>query len=160
MAAEFRTCLFGARITTLFLLGCSLMFAGSASAAKESPATVRTMLIVVGPSSHPPGTHEEGAGARLLQYCLSHAKNVAGLSAVVVNQWPHDEAILDEVATVVFIGDQFPGARLENSERVMQDLTRMMARGCGMVCIHYATGLTEGDVAEDGNARGVGKIIR
>jgi type 1 glutamine amidotransferase len=33
----------------------------------------------------------------------------------------------------------------------MHELGEMMARGCGMVCIHYATGLTHGDVAEDGD---------
>jgi hypothetical protein len=30
------------------------------------------VAIVVGPSSHPPGTHEEAAGARLMKYCLEN----------------------------------------------------------------------------------------
>ncbi len=32
----------------------------------------------------------------------------------------------------------------------MNDLQRLVSNGCGMVCIHYATGLGAQDVAEDG----------
>jgi type 1 glutamine amidotransferase len=121
------------------------------SEVESNSAAARTILIVVGPSDHPPGTHEEAAGARLMRYCLEHAENLADLNVLVHDDWPKDQELLRTVSTVVFIGDQFPGARLESPEIVMCDLHHMMERGCGLVCIHYATGLTKDDVTEDGD---------
>jgi acetyl esterase/lipase len=109
------------------------------------------VLIVVGPEKHAPGTHEVAAGGRLMAHCLNEAGNLDGVRARVVYEWPEDEAILASASTVVFIGDQFPGERLEDSERAMADLDRMAKRGCGVVCIHYATGLGKDDVAPDGD---------
>src|SRR5438034_4720317 len=71
----------------------------------EAPANV---LIVVGPSTHPPGTHEVAAGARLVEHCLNHAQNVPGIQANVVTKWPADRQMLQKLATVVFTGDRFP----------------------------------------------------
>ncbi len=117
----------------------------------SSAAEVRSeILIVVGPSNHPPGSHEVAAGGRLLQHCLENVRNVSGLRARVVSEWPGDGAVLRDAATVVFIGDQFPPMRLKESERIMKELSTMMDRGRGLVCIHYATGLTAQDVTETG----------
>lgn len=112
------------------------------------PAT--RVLIVVGPSTHPPGTHEVAAGARLVKHCLEHAENVRGIQADIVTEWPDDSKVLDDIATVVFTGDRFPPAEMKDGPRVMANLTKMMNRGCGIVCIHYATGLGANHVAEDG----------
>jgi predicted esterase/type 1 glutamine amidotransferase len=120
------------------------------SATTSESTTSRKILIVVGPSTHPPGSHEVVAGARVLKRCLETASNVATRDVEIIDAWPADSSDLDGVDTVVFLGDQFPGARLPDSPRVMADLTRMMDRGCGMVCLHYATGLAADDVAEDG----------
>src|SRR4051812_38578233 len=45
-------------------------------AAEDDAAGTKQVLIVVGPSMHPPGTHEVAAGGRLIKYCLEHAENV------------------------------------------------------------------------------------
>jgi len=108
------------------------------------------VLVVIGPSDHPPGSHEVAAGGRLMGYCLEHATNVANLQADVVTAWPSDPKQLEQVRSVVFIGDTFPGERLPDSDKVMRDIAAMMARGCGIVCVHYATGLRAEDVADDG----------
>jgi type 1 glutamine amidotransferase len=107
------------------------------------------VLIVVGPSNHPPGTHEVAAGGRVLQHGLQHMTNLRGVQADIVYEWPAKE-LRDAAASVVFIGDQFPPNRFPNAKRNLAELADMMKRGCGIVCIHYATGLTAGDVAEDG----------
>ncbi|MDR3404270.1 MAG: ThuA domain-containing protein [Chthoniobacter sp.] len=107
------------------------------------------VLIVVGPSTHPPGSHEVAAGGRLMKSCVEHMTNVPGVQADVVTEWP-DKALRDAAATVVFIGDQFPANRLPNAPQNLADLDEMMKRGCGIVCVHYATGLAAGDVADDG----------
>lgn len=108
------------------------------------------ILILIGPSTHPPGTHEVAAGGRLLEYCLEHAANVSNIDAQVITQWPTDAKALKEIDSVVFTGDRFPPAEMAGGERVMQDLTQMMQRGCGLMCYHYATGLGANHVPADG----------
>ena len=115
------------------------------------PAQAETrVLIIVGPSNHPPGSHEVAAGGRLMKHCLESAANVQGVSAEVFSEWPKDKAVREAASTIVFIGDQFPPMRLPDAAQNMADLGAMMERGCGIVCVHYATGLRAEDVAEDG----------
>ena len=107
------------------------------------------VLIVVGPSQHPPGTHEVAAGGRLLEHCLESLQNAEPFQVDLVEAWPGEGADFSVYDTVVFIGDRFPVAVLPDRERVMKDLSTMMASGCGMVTIHYATGLTGEDIGAD-----------
>lgn len=129
----------------LSIVAASLLWTLSSTAARSTE-----ILVVVGPSSHPPGSHEVAAGGRLLAHALEHAENLRGVRTEVVTEWPQDRKRLDAVAAVVFIGDTFPPMRMPQSERIMQELAAMTARGCGIVCLHYATGLRAEDVAADG----------
>lgn len=105
-----------------------------------------TFLIVVGPSTHPPGSHEVAAGGRVLEYALQQRK----FSQVhLVSEWP-DATLRKSATTVVFLGDTFPPNRWPNTEQNLQELSEMMDRGCGIVCLHYATGLLGQDVTESG----------
>lgn len=131
---------------TVWLLACFLVLAKSQ--ADDSPARI---LIVVGPERHAPGTHEVAAGGRLMAHSLNDATNLEGIEARVFYGWPAEAEVIESAACVVFIGDQFPAERLEESETAMKDLHAMTDRGCGVVCVHYATGLAAGDVAEDGD---------
>lgn len=106
----------------------------------------KRILILVGPSQHPPGTHEVAAGGRLLAHCLQ----VAGLKADVATEWSDANSLAD-VASVAFIGDMFPPEVMPKRDRIMDDLTAMMKRGCGIVCVHYATGLEAKHVTADGD---------
>jgi type 1 glutamine amidotransferase len=83
-----------------------------------------------------------------LAYCVEYAENVKGLRAEIVAAWP-DTATLDDVATIVFSGDRFPPAEMPDGAKIMTDLTKLMDRGCGIVCFHYATGLNVDRLAED-----------
>ena len=107
------------------------------------------VLIVVGPSKHPPGTHEVAAGGRLMRHCLQHMTNLPGVGVELVDTWP-DKPQRDAADTVVFIGDTFPANRLPNAAQNLADLDAMMRRGCGIVCVHYATGLLGEDVSPTG----------
>jgi type 1 glutamine amidotransferase len=109
------------------------------------------VLIVVGPSTHPPGTHEVAAGGRVIKYMLEHAEGITPVRAEVVSEWPKDRENLDKLATIVFIGDLFPAETLPHPAAIKADLTKLMDRGCGMVCVHYATGLRAEHVTEDGD---------
>lgn len=108
------------------------------------------ILVVVGPSDHPPGSHEVAAGGRLLKHCLETTNDVPDVRVDVVEGWP-DETLRDLARCVVFIGDTFPANRLPDPHRNLADLDAMMRRGCGIVCVHYATGLLGEDVAPDGD---------
>lgn len=115
----------------------------TAHAAEQAKSHV---LIVVGPSNHPPGTHEVAAGGRLLKYALEQA----GHTADIATEWPEANSLAG-VKCVAFIGDMFPPAVMPDGERAMKDLTAMTAKGCGIVCLHYATGLEAKHVAADGD---------
>src|SRR5262245_9831050 len=107
----------------LLLLAAATSFVFSALAETK-------VLIVVGPSNHPPGSHEVAAGGRVLKHCLDHVANVKGMSTEVFYEWPKDQVVRDATATIVFIGDQFPPMRFPNAAQNMADLAGMMDRGC------------------------------
>jgi type 1 glutamine amidotransferase len=116
-------------------------------AAVEAKARV---VIIVGPSSHPPGTHEVAAGGRLIQWALENMSNVAGVKADILYEWPKNREILLTANTIVFMGDTFPPERMPDRAANLKDVGEMMNRGVGIVCIHYATGLRAEDVEPDG----------
>ena len=107
------------------------------------------ILIVAGPSAHPPGTHEVPAGARLMKHCLENITNTTPINADVIAKWPDDPSSLASYSSLVFIGDVFPPMKMPETSKILKDIGAMMDRGCGIVCVHYATGLTAKDVAED-----------
>ena len=108
------------------------------------------VVIVVGPSNHPPGSHEVAAGGRLMQWALENMANVSGVKAEVLYEWPKDRGVLDTASTIVFIGDTFPPQRMPDSTAILSDVGEIMKRGVGLVCVHYATGLRAQDVEPDG----------
>ena len=108
------------------------------------------VVIVVGPSNHPPGSHEVAAGGRLMQWSLENMGNVSGVKAEVFYEWPKDRSVLETASTIVFIGDTFPPQRMPDSTAILKDVGEMMKRGIGLVCVHYATGLRAQDVEPDG----------
>lgn len=139
--------------TSVFSIFCCMVVAASApswSAAQAAEPATR-VLLVVGPSTHPPGTHEVAASARLVKYALEHAEGVPSVQADIVSAWPASHAELEDVATFVFFGDIFPGETLPDSKRVMTDLATHMGQGRGLLCVHYATGLRAQHVAADGD---------
>jgi type 1 glutamine amidotransferase len=130
-------------LAALALISATLLFAAGVVAETR-------VLIVAGPSNHPPGTHEVAAGARLMKHCIERMENVPGVKADVVTEWPKDQAVLDAAGTVVFIGDNFPLMRMPDAQANLASLGAMMKRGRGIVCVHYATGLRAEDVGDDG----------
>lgn len=92
--------------------------------ANSQAAPPARVLIVVGPSTHPPGSHEVAAGGRLMKHCVEHMTNLPNVSADVFLEWPHDPAVRDAASTIVFIGDQFPPARLPDAEKISPNSAR------------------------------------
>lgn len=136
-------------------------YADDASYVAQKLTLRRHVMIVVGPSEHPPGTHEVAAGARVMAHCLEQATTdmpkrddktlrLGKIKTTIVDQWPDDQSLLDSVSSLVFIGDIFPAQKMPNTKRMLEEIGAMIDRGCGIACIHYATGLRAEDVADDG----------
>ena len=85
-----------------------------------------------------------------MKHCIETMANVPEVKADVVYEWP-TQALREAASTVVFIGDTFPVGRLPNPQQNLADLGVMMQRGCGIVCVHYATGLLGEDVTPEGD---------
>jgi type 1 glutamine amidotransferase len=130
-------------VVLAFIAAALVLFPAAAEANTQ-------VVIVVGPSSHPPGTHEVAAGARLLQWTLENMGNVSGVKADIVEEWSKGHNLFKTASTIVFMGDTFPPQRMPERSANLRDLGEMMARGVGIVCIHYATGLRAEDVGPDG----------
>ena len=63
----------------------------------------RKLVIIAGKPSHPPRMHEFNAGVQLLAKCMG---DIRGLDLhFVLNGWPKDEAIFNDVDAVVFYMD-------------------------------------------------------
>ncbi|NBV85343.1 MAG: hypothetical protein EBS01_03550, partial [Verrucomicrobia bacterium] len=106
----------------------------------QPPSVVRRrkIVMVAGRPSHGPGAHEHNAGVLLLGKCLR-----AGVDAQVDLRlhlnggWPAQEE-LDSADTLVVYADGFNGHPILQ-ENHLEQVRAMMKRGCGLVCIHWAT---------------------
>jgi len=85
-----------------------------------------------------------------MKYCLENVVNISSVQADWYDEWPKEQRVLDEASSVVFIGDTFPPQRMPDTAMILAKLDAMMERGCGIACVHYATGLWGQDVAADG----------
>lgn len=140
------------RIVVLLMGAVATALFHNTHAIAAVPASEPTqILIVVGPSTHPPGTHEVAAGARLIKGCLSEAETFSNLEINIVEGWPSDNRLLESADTIVFTGDTFPPARLPGTNKILEQLGTLMDNGCSIVCIHYSTGLWVEDVPADGD---------
>ena len=81
-----------------------------------------------------------------MKHCLDQ---VTGLDIALFERWPGKD-VVDAAATIVFIGDLFPPETMPEPDKIKAELASAMDRGCGLVCVHYATGLRKQHVLEDG----------
>lgn len=55
------------------------------------------VLIIVGPSKHPPGSHEVAAGGRVMQHCLENMTNQPGVKTNIPGLATFNPVALDYV---------------------------------------------------------------
>jgi type 1 glutamine amidotransferase len=95
----------------------------------------KKIVFVAGPPSHGPGEHEYRADSLLLQKCLH---DVPGLQTVVYsNGWPAEASAFDGADAIVLSMDGGGGHPALQDDRLEQ-LGRLMDKGAGLACIHYA----------------------
>jgi len=99
-------------------------------------AEEKKIVFIAGSPSHGPGEHEHRAGCLLLKACLDQ---VPGVSSVVYsNGWPQNpEEAFTGAATVVVYSDGGGGHPLLQDSR-LKTIGDLMAKGVGLVCLHYA----------------------
>lgn len=106
-------------------------------AAVEGWSAPRTLLLIAGRPSHPPGMHEFRAGALLLQKCLA---DVPGLVTLVAsNGWPTEAqaAWLDQADAIVIYADGGGGHPAIQQDRLKR-LEALLDKGVGFGVMHYA----------------------
>lgn len=111
----------------------SLTLLASFSAAAEP----KNVVLIAGKPSHGPGQHEHNAGVLLFKKCLEQgaAESVA-VTAFLNSEWPSAE-VLGKADTILFYADGQGGHPALQGDH-LQQLGKEMARGCGLVCVHYA----------------------
>src|ERR1700677_850345 len=112
------------------LLGVALAFFSVAIFAAD-----KKIVFLAGPPSHGPGEHEYRAGLLLLAGCLD--KTPGSTTIVYTNAWPSGADAFDGASSIVVYTDGGPADPLLQDDR-LKTLGPVMARGVGLVCLHYA----------------------
>ena len=103
------------------------------------------IVLIAGTPSHGPGEHEFNAGTKLLVECL---KKVPGVAPVFVpGGWPADESVFEGAKSVVFFMDGGNNHPMIRGER-MASMKKLMDKGVGLVCLHYAVEFPKGKVGD------------
>src|SRR5262249_30265318 len=119
-------------MTKLLILSGALLLCASL---QISAAESKKIVLIAGSQSHGAGEHEFKAGCLLLKKCLGR---VSGVNAVVnLNGWPADESIFDGAAAIMIYADGGGGHPAIQGDH-LQKLGKLMDRGVGLACVHYA----------------------
>ena len=115
--------------------------------AAERATKPKNVVLVAGVKSHGPegnGIHDYGWSVRLLHAMLEQSNAKEQLRVTHhLNGWPKDPKAVEDADTIIVISDGRDGEKysealhLESKERVEQ-VDRLMKRGCGMVLIHFS----------------------
>ncbi len=101
----------------------------------------KKVVFIAGAKSHGPGEHEYEKGLRLLKDSLDKSPNILGVaSEVYPNGWPADPSVLDSAATIVLYcdgSDRNEQAHPLLTGNRLEQLSKAMAKGVGLVAIHY-----------------------
>jgi type 1 glutamine amidotransferase len=112
-----------------------LLALAAATAALSLSAADTKIVFIAGRPSHGPGEHEHRAGCLLFQSCLEKVPGVT--SVVYTNGWPKDPGAFDGAAAIVVYSDG-GGAHPLLQDDHLATLGKLMDKGVGLACIHYA----------------------
>ncbi len=107
---------------------------------KTSASTEKRVVFIAGKPSHGYGAHEHQAGCMLLARAID--EHAAGFTTDIVSGgWPQRPALLDAADTIVIYCDGGGGHVVMDH---LDEMDRLMDRGIGLVCIHYAVEVPKG----------------
>ena len=127
----------------LLLLSTSVCSNCNAAAPAADSASDKVILMVAGPRSHRYGAHEHFAGLRILQDAIERSSQRCKVK--VVRQWPTEEQIQSADSIVIYCD----GGRRHIAMDHRDQLRKRLAKGCGLVCIHYAVEMVPGEPGND-----------
>ena len=100
-------------------------------------AAPKKVVMIAGPQSHGPLSHEHRAGIMLLAKCLKEGAADLVQPTVVTNGFPKDSSLFKGADAVVIYSDgggRHPALQGNNLEL----LSKLMDKGTGLLTIHYA----------------------
>lgn len=130
-------------VGSLFLLLIVCVMVASVGAAEES-SNKHKVLFLAGKASHGYGAHDHLAGSMLLAKSLNESK--LPIEAEVSHyDWPKDTKVFDGVDCVVMYGDGGPAHMVLSH---LDELDAMAKKGVGIVCLHYAVEVPQGEAGQ------------
>jgi len=109
----------------------------------KAPANAKKktkIVLLAGKGSHGAKAHAHAAGMDLFKKHLDAAGADKGIETIVIkNDWPADPSVLDDAATIVVYSDGWGRhALMDKDKKRVEKIRKLMARGVGLACIHYA----------------------
>ena len=128
------------KIRTILCMCLAFTFFSLAFAPAFVAAAEKTVVFVAGRDSHGFGSHEHGGGCRYLAATLE--KGLPGIKTRVhAGGWPKDSSIFDGADAVVLYMDGGGGHPVN---RHLEEVDKLMKKGIGLACIHYAVEVPKG----------------
>ena len=106
---------------------------------ENDPKRTRNIVFLAGRRSHGYASHEHRAGCMLLAKALDESD--LNLTTKVISIWPEDTSVFDDADVIVSFAD---GGGGHPFMRHMGEIHGLMARGVGLVCLHYAVEVPTG----------------
>lgn len=109
---------------------------------------VKKIVLIAGEPSHGPGEHEYDKTVRLLKVLLDQSIYREQLQVhIIYGGWPDNDELLEDADLLLFTTDGRDGELFQDVPFVVTDsrmelMTRCMARGCGLILLHFSTFFT------------------
>ncbi|MEM9365859.1 MAG: PVC-type heme-binding CxxCH protein [Planctomycetota bacterium] len=123
------------------LLGVLVILLSAHATSHADPP--KRVLMLAGNPSHGYGAHEHYAGLRILADALNQASS--SVQTEVIRGWPEQASKIDAADAIVIYCD---GGKRHMATPHLELLRQHLAKGGGLVALHYGTELVPGDVGD------------
>lgn len=134
-----------AALASAALAGAVLSLSSCVEKAHAETSSKTRIVFIAGKKSHPSGQHEFNAGAILLARALNEQSGLPVEVKVVHNGWPEDESVFENAKAVVIYSDGNASHPANGNEAKIE---AMLAKGVGIMCMHYAVEVPKGEQGE------------
>lgn len=134
-------CLLGHDVQAIANPGVAQLYRrGCAWTAGLEPVEQKNVVFIAGKNSHDASSHRHTEGLKFFKKCLDSSPNVTGIKTIYVfeDELYKKPDILDTADTIVIYSDGFENHPLANKD-VFEKVDKLMKKGVGFVCIHFAT---------------------